>query len=839
MVGTNLPVNEISFLERINLVVEGENYAFDDFALKNAQLVMENLLQQYYNRLVILHPTGMLLTNLVCTIIPLALAKNDVENVSRNITDHLHVGDKVQVGGCLGEVNRFTEEYGRQYIVIKFNNMMDFVPFERAWGLQKYEGSAVNLHNFKPKQNKVNKQKAALCDILDLEEEEFPPILFSKTLIVSEKQQYINNIGKLNLNGSSHTSVFPTGYYKDSKHFDRVGSDQLQRRPIICVVSSLQVASAMVETDPSIKVVIVNNLKKLRGNYIYLDRIQSRVTNLVILQEIHKFEEDDIDKLVNMGFNVFHWSKENLKNLNLTFNPAANLRNQIGRSQRTLYSIANPSNNMILIEDDVSNLIKQVDFELKKVRNADFESEYKVQFIARCYDVLLSLRSIPIPLNELFSFSNILDYLGKLSQDLQDLYVNLSFATYGDTLKSIGNAVEVIKNLVQLHCERHPKYGAFTMIDQLGVNDCVVVPKNKHKDIINKWLINRRGLRHGILVLTITEFSSVNRFFSTVLFTGWFGQKHAKVLLTPMATKQQFLLYPYEYEWMERNECWIKNYLKKFSLDDSVEFEGQTTQENDYDLDEYLRKMVSSSQSFYQKLHSKDFDDQGAIVDCYYVEFEEDYYAFLTDGYNCRCLDKDGEIVVKKKVNELQVGDTLIFIKDSSEDVFEKLVKLVESSSPNIREQVILSQLWRVALTDYKDKNGYGYETIQNKLEKAGLKRVATTIKLWLYDETQIGPDDDGIRAIAKLTGNFELESKIEQVMAACSQIRALHVQLGRYLAQSISCSVVGSNLSKEDHMLQKLTQDLSHYALSVIVRAIASEKTTIPSNKVNVLLEK
>lgn len=830
---------ETSFLKRIDLVVEGINYAFDDFAFKNCQLVLNNLFHKNVNKLLILHPTGAFLSILISTIIPIALAKHDIEQASRDITNHLSIGDRVKRDGCLGEVINITEIFERQYIVVKFNDLIESIPFERAWQLQKYEGNAVNLHNFNPKPNKKNnKRNVALCNILDIKEDKFPLALSSKTLIVSEKQFFIDNIEKVQLSGSLYSTVFPTGYFKDETQFERIGTDSLQRRPIVCVVSSLAIACEIIEKDPSIKGIIIHDLKKLKGNYSYLDRIQSKLTNIFLFQELNNFEEEDIEKLAHMGVKIFNWSYEKIKSLSLDFNSLMNYHSLVGRSKLALINIANPARESLVVGDEIADIIKQVKVELEKIRKADLESAYKIPFIARCYDGLMNLSAVPLPLKEnIFGINSQMNF-EKFLQDIKELQVNLSFSSNTETLKSIYLIVEKFENLIFAHTQYHPKNGVFTISDQLGTDDCIVVPKTKHKDIIEKWLANRRGNKHGIAVVTLTELSLANRFFHKALFTGWFGAKHAKILLNPMVEKQYFLLYPFEQELMDKNEAWISKYLSRFVSIEEKHIEI-TDYPLDYELEKYLYRVSETQQNYYQGIHLKYLDDNGSLVDCNFVEFEDDYYAFLTEGYKCRCIDKYGEILMKKKVSDLQPGDNLIFIKNSKEDIFEKLVDIVEKSNLTIREQVEISQLWRKALIRYKERNNYKHETIRRQLEVAGLKRATTTIKLWLYDENQIGPDDEGIRAIAKMTSDFELNSKLEQVIFSCSRIRALHVQLGRYLVQSISSAITKSHIANEDRILRKLTENLSQYAIAVSVRSIATERISIPASRVNILIDK
>lgn len=761
--------DELSFLKSLRLSIGNEQYSSDEYILLNSRLFLENMFQKESKGLLILHPTGFFLTAIAGVVFPLFLAKHDIIKASDNVSDYLGIGDMVHLDGCLGEVSGIEERNGVKSFIIKFTNMNLLIPFDRFWRLQKYEGKAgIQKYKHNPKE-KTRKQKAALCQILGLNEEDVSPVLQSKTLFVSEKQLFVSNMEKTAIDNVLYTTVFPTGYFKDCTEPERIGSDPLQRRPLVCIVSSLEVACKMVETDPLIKAVVIHDLKQLQGNYTYLLKIKENVPNIIVLQYIQKFDEEDLDRLSKMGFSIFHWSPDNIKTLKLNCEAATGYSKDLNRIHRIIYRIKNPNRRLVLVENEVSEIMQQVKTELEKLRRYEFESDIKHRFIMQSFNVLLNLRAVPIPLQ-----NPIIDneYFIKAMQDLLEMKINFRLSTDDNILISVNCVVEKIKQLIDSHIRCHPKYREFTLVDSLGQNDCIVVPKKRQKDIMEKWLDYQRGKDHGISVNTLTEMGLNNRFYNQVVFTGWFGEKHAKLLLTPIADKETFLLFPFEQEWKEKNESWIRRLLDKYNLSNNKTEEISV----EYDLERYINKMGENIQSYYQGIHTANPEDIGLTESCYFVEFEDDYYAFLTEGYNCRCLDQEGEDMIKKKVTELCPGDNIIFIKDSSEDIFLKLVGGIERSNPTVQNQMLLTKLWRKALFKYKEENGYESDLLQKQLENIGLKRTINTIRLWLNDEEQIGPDDEGIRAIARMTKDVDLNDKIEQVITACGKIRALHV---------------------------------------------------------------
>ena len=76
-------------------------------------------------------------------------------------------------------------------------------------------------------------------------------------------------------------------------------------------------------------------------------------------------------------------------------------------------------------------------------------------------------------------------------------------------------------------------------------------------------------------------------------------------------------------------------------------------------------------------------------------------------------------------------------------------------------------------------------------LSNEGVKRTIPAIRAWLKEDC-IGSEDEAIVAIALITQDRELNDKLDEVIAA-TQIRSLHIRLGRYRQSNCSLDYWGS----------------------------------------------
>ncbi|CCO08065.1 DrmE family protein [Desulforamulus hydrothermalis] len=824
--------NELAFLEKLDLTFDRYKHKFDEYDKANSYLFSRFALFNEPVYQLILHSTGVSLMLIASVVVPLIMLKKDIKDIkeaSRNVTEYLKTGDKVKLDGCLGEFLGISE----QKLKIRFKDTVIYIPFERAWRLNKYEGKAKRVNKYIHRPNpKVAKAKDYLCELLNLDETELPPVVKSKTLIVCDKHAVCNNLTNICFGNIPFTNILPAGYYNKKDEFERIGSDPLQRMPVVCFTASMGNAIEMIQNDPDIKSVVIYKTQKLKGHFTSLRELQKRLNNIIVLGDISDIDFDDIGYFLSLNFRIHSWTPEELGKLTLAEPSPSN--NHFTRSRRVLKALVNQKCHIVNTQALEENIIEDIKHRLEKIRKSHFESDFKVPFISKSYSLLTYLRTMPLLLSEeQYAFCQT------TVNQLEELKTEMFMAVNKLTFNDFGFVIEGLKSLINFYTKYHSKHRTFTdLVKTLNYNDCIVVNKDNQKEILRRWLkANCFNCRPQII--SLNEFKTTKSFFNKAIFSGWFGEKHTRIFLNPSSNEQYLILYPFEEKWFRASQERLNNKLKKVSCNLTGQNVKHELQAEEDDMDTYIGNALNSLGYISNTASKLQVGEVNPTTEAYFVEFEEEYVAFLTDGYNCRCLSEEEENVIKKKVKELNTNDNLIFIKDSSEDIFEKLVKTVEESNPHIKELVLLSGLWRTALQEFKAKTRYSYENIQKLLKKHGVSRVTATIKSWINDESCIGPEDDAIRAITLMTGHQELLVKTEEVITACKKIRALHVQLGRYLARSVISSLMANSINQEDDMLQKITDDLTKYVQTVTVKRISKEKFIVPVGRTNRLLDK
>ena len=179
----------------------------------------------------------------------------------------------------------------------------------------------------------------------------------------------------------------------------------------------------------------------------------------------------------------------------------------------------------------------------------------------------------------------------------------------------------------------------------------------------------------------------------------------------------------------------------------------------------------------------------------------------------------------------------MVFVKDSAEDIFDKLTELIKQSDKDIKDKADLVALWKRVFMDYMQIQEMSIAEFQKKLKQVGIERTTSTVRSWM-DKGCICPEEDALRAIALIVQDAKLNSYLGKVIVACRQIRSLHGRLGKYLARMIVSATSGP-LLVEESKLQELLGDLSSYADVMEVCKKGRKKVLVPTNMTNRLLDK
>jgi len=809
----------LNILGVIKIKVNNYEYMLNEFDKKNLFLESKGIFEkkQYLNA--ILHPAGPSQLILSVIILPFLQLKSVIDDASTDITNRLAKGNKVIVDECLGEYCglSYLEGIKEQHYQVRFNDMYIYLPFSRAWRINKYEGTRVKLDNYH-KKNKSESESArvVLKKILNLEDKDISAIPESKTLIIIDKKDISDYFNNLCINDIPIRNLLPAGYYKNATDFIKLGSDTLQRNPFILFASNLSVANDLINIY-KINTVIIHNYNKIQSNIVFLQNIIDckYVHNINLLQDIYRLDPDDIKQLNLLNFSIYPWIDKNLKSLAISSDIIAD--NYLSRGQNILAMIDSCNRKIEIIETELDNILSDLHNKLYKLRRCFFDHEYKIPFIRKGYFIISNIRNVPIPtLEEIDFYYVFLHDMRSMANYMKSSMPDLDY-------NFLTEIIDDIKFLIEIHKEIHPKYNIFKQkASALKSEDALIVNRERNIPMFKKYFD-----LENTNVITLNELLKTRQLYHEIIFTGWYGEDHAKVFLKASASKQTYLMYKSEekcykryYEKIENNysnriyETDIPNILKEYA----------------FDLSAILNREPKIN------IETTDLLKNNSI-DAYYVEFEDGFYAYLSENKYFRCIDREKENINKKKVTELEHTDEVIFIKNSSVDIFDEIVNKMQANSSEIKKSVMKTNIWRESLKEYMETHGFTCYDVQKKLDNVGCNRNIATIRGWLYDNTCIGPEDEALDALARITYNSYFINNIDDIKISCKKIRTIHTQIGRYLAKLIVQSISNDNL-EINPLIMDITNDLSQYAHVVTIRKIDSKTTKIPAVHANRVFE-
>ncbi len=249
------------------------------------------------------------------------------------------------------------------------------------------------------------------------------------------------------------------------------------------------------------------------------------------------------------------------------------------------------------------------------------------------------------------------------------------------------------------------------------------------------------------------------------------------------------------------------------------------------------------------------------------IEFSGGDFAFLTASYRLPLVSDlvamaRGELPTPKnagrktelpqpRADQLAVGDYVVFRAGRGGDLIRDMADIVlrRAGAGELRE---VAGLWKCALREWVEEQSEralergvwdAMPTILGQLSEAGISRGEQTIRYWLDPDSQtIGPQSPEIivPAIARVTGDAELQRQLPAVLDAIGRVRnahfsasdelkrALHARLPAFLARQSADSFLSGALEVEIEGVGR--------AFVVRVEEIAAETAPVPRSQLNVL---
>jgi hypothetical protein len=220
------------------------------------------------------------------------------------------------------------------------------------------------------------------------------------------------------------------------------------------------------------------------------------------------------------------------------------------------------------------------------------------------------------------------------------------------------------------------------------------------------------------------------------------------------------------------------------------------------------------------------------------VNFSDGSYAFVTETLRIPVVTelvsgtvRDGYKIPLRKLKEIHPGDVLVFRESGRKDVIRALADAqLGREAPRIRET---AAHWQQALRE----SGLSETKLMQKLKDVNCTRTAQTVRLWLTDDSMIGPlKEADLEAIAYALGDQKLLESAPQIWKAIQLLRSEHLSAGMRLTW-ILLEKLPERLIEVRDGRARVQIDNATSAWIVQVDSIADRSELRPRSQVNIVL--
>lgn len=573
------------------------------------------------------------------------------------------------------------------------------------------------------------------------------------------------------------------------------GTGQLDGIPAIVLSANLLHAAEAVENGEPVQSVIVDisSENSISSSLPGLDRLcQNNIPLVCVTDTANSL---DLQHLEDRGFNIWRWNAESLTVdlMNPSLAPIDTkmsncVRNEIEYTIIPCADICEPKQ----ILDRHSEEIEQQSPKLIKVHEHLWDITFR------------SLRMI------VESPSKITDETKKklsvCANNLASERNYISEAMHHDLMTAV-TCFENIYNKSPLF----PKADTLenSLVDGTWRKICIVIPNGfSLEDTRSFWTGRLAFWEHDaeVEVMNPREFLSQGQSaYDVVIIAGWLGKDvMRKILFSYNAARYQILLYDCEESWRNASlNRWnrVMNNTGNFAvaehclsggerhidttifepIDPMIEPEGDTPQDSD-DIDHLFRM-----NKYRHYIAAGPADSTDPVVDAFYVNYVGEYFSFLTATHKILTVTdiilNDGDQAKRKTPDELGVGDFVV-MRTASRDLIREYADRVleENNMEHCRKTV---EIWKKALRKERESSSFG--VLHHNLQAAGCERNMATIRNWLTDDDMIIPEDqDDLRAIALVSKDPDLQSRLNEVFETGRVVRSAHIKAGRIISEKL-----------------------------------------------------
>lgn len=338
-----------------------------------------------------------------------------------------------------------------------------------------------------------------------------------------------------------------------------------------------------------------------------------------------------------------------------------------------------------------------------------------------------------------------------------------------------------------------------------GHRIAVVVPKAYYADIIWNYVLPELDSEKSSVEIVTTARFDGTRAYDRILVVGNLIGKHFDIFRCMSSAEITILMYEAEAVMFRAREKRSRVTERLFNerqctADDvDVEIEENVPVE---DVEE-IENVDEEIASYTKEIDTKKFDDalrrEGEnntvppVDVSVLVRFEDGEGAMLSKHYEAYVLNDEKGEAEKKQVDDLKVGDRMIFLnrdedtRDIVDYILKELINGNQISNGNMRDYE-MSRRWKNDLLEHMERTGQSPKIIADKMKENGVRVQKNTVMNWIDEDAHtVAPQSvESLEQIAYLTNDWDMFDHASEYFEACKRIRRLRKDILKELGAAI-----------------------------------------------------
>ncbi|MDT4956132.1 MAG: hypothetical protein QOJ02_4270 [Acidobacteriota bacterium] len=653
-------------------------------------------------------------------------------------------------------------------------------------------------------------------------------------------------------------NLFQWGGIDHKGELEHWGKGQFTGKPTMAVASDLFAVEEYLTGEwGEVRLIVIDGGARFSRDIQLLDEILD--TGLPVLTVIDSDDANDVALLRDRGFDFWTWNKDDLSNPitgACSYERSNKTDGPFSAIQKTLGNFRDFSVNEISCSDSNLESAETALFELD--RQIESSHEQIKGMIGQLYGSMLSISRLLRPLADHASTEWRKHTEERLKQIEQELIRNRAwlspsaFATARALINELLSALNSVES-----CEA--KVRAFEDIVARKIRNGtgllgVIVGSVEEISLTSQYWKKHLGDFSRLIICSSSTFDETLD-YDALIVCGWLGSKKMVKLLHSYAAPEIYVLSnQFESKWLKSIHSKLQRSKITQSLGVRERLLGVKIKEETppYLSDEQISKDRESPDISEFELRLRFYKRQALAAvrtpdentaQARFVEFTDGHFAFLSEHYHVPVVTNYikgvalTEEIPQRTVAKIKPGDFLLF-KESAEGNLIKTVAdlgLVKSGKGHLRRT---ASLWREALQAYHEELNNDTAAVVQELKELGCRKKDITIRRWIDNNALIAPRHyDDIRLIAAVTGNLELEKRLEEVRVAIREVRGAHLQASDYLVKRLLESATTCLTEAQGKSFSIEIEDIGR-AVVIQVEEISDEILTVGHTRVNRLLK-